>query len=413
LLADASIIKKTYYKPSVLVLCTTFTVVFVWAAWSSGRAAVADLAYRENNLESLRRSVEIAPGNAVYRALLAEHLEGRGEDPKPQLVEVTRLTPLDSQYWIGRAFREEIEGRFDAAEALLKQAASVDNKASPRWALMNFYFRRGRDPEFWFWVTKALAMNDGSAPSVFRLAWEKSSDSAFILSHFPNRGDLMTQYYFFLAQTSRLAEGGEVVERAARLAPETAFPSLLQYCDAYSEKDTPRALAVWNTLCRRGALPFTPLDSKAGSIITNPDFAIDMTGQGFDWHAKVPDGVLLGQAGDPEKGVRVEMTGNQPEDCVLLTQVLPLSAGLKYEISWESLAGSAETVSGLMWEFGPSGGQMISEKVEGLAAPARGSLKIAAASDSGRLQLRYKRPLGSVRARGTIIVRGLRARVLP
>src|ERR1700722_16715147 len=82
------------------------------ATYWSTRFALADLLFQANDLSSLRRAVALAPGNARYRAILAEHMEGAGLDPSSQLEKATRLSPLQSPYWIRRGFQSESQHHY-------------------------------------------------------------------------------------------------------------------------------------------------------------------------------------------------------------------------------------------------------------------------------------------------------------
>jgi hypothetical protein len=277
---------------------------------------------------------------------------------------------------------------------------------------MNFYFRRGRDAEFWSWVTKALSMSDSSVNAIFRLAWERSDNNSFIASHIPDRPDLITEYFYFLAETNRLDQAGDIAARAVARAPETAFPAFISYCSRYAETATRQALSVWNTLCKRRALPFKPLDPPSGAILTNADYSLDPTERAFDWRPGNVDGVLL-ERGEAGSGIRLELSGNQPEDCTLLTQILPTARGKTYELAWTSNTGPAQTVAGLAWEVNDKDGTLARGAIAGEPSGAAGTLTFHSENDSVRLLLRYRRPLGSVRARGTVTISGLRTRVLP
>ena len=385
----------------------------IFVIWLSIQSARADLDYRENTLPSLRKAVAIAPENAAFRALLAEQLEAAGEDPQPQLVETTRLSPLESEYWIRRALQEELEGRDQQAETFLLQAAKVDVKSAPRWALMNFYFRHGRDAEFWASVTKALTINPGDVGAIFRLAWDRSQNGAFIFERIPHRPDLMVQYLDFLSRTDRLNDSDAVALQVAQ-SVTTPTGSLLAYCDRYAVSDSSRALPVWNVLCQRKLLPFGALNPAEGKIITNPDLAVDPSRRGFDWKLKSVDGIEV-ESGGAGAGFHVEMTGSQPEDAVIMEEPVPLAAGRTYLLSWESGSQSGESSPGLMWEIVDFGSALppSSAAISGTGSPQTGTFAFRAASDTARLRLRYQRPLGTVRAKGTVVIRGLRAAVQP
>lgn len=410
LLPIASTIKEIYYIPALRLAGGCLAVVFLLAAWSSGIAAVADLEKTKNTQESLQKAVELAPDNAAFRVLLAEHVEGSGRDPKPQLIEAMRLSRLDSQYMVRRAFRSEIENDFATTEALLLEAARIDKKAAPRWALMNFYFRRGRDPEFWAWFTKALLMSRGEVDAIFRLGWSISQDSELILSHIPNQPDLMRQYYGYLANTNRLDDAGPVAVRVATALAAQEQDLMLAYCDRYAEGDPRRALPVWNALATHGGTSFRPLNPETGNILTNETFATEPSRRGFDWAMPNVDGVTSERVPDM-KAIRFTFSGDQPEVCDLLEQRIPLSPEKTYEIRWRAEVSSESPVTGLFWEIEEAGsGRSVSGPVPG--SGDGGQLQFRASGRSGTLRLRHKRLPGTRRAVGTITIRNLEGRLV-
>ena len=412
MLSNASIFKQRYFAGILQrivggVLLLTFGVT----ACRSFVAARADLSYQKNTPESIRRALDLAPGNAVYLALWAEISEAAGHDPGPYLADLTNLTPLESQYWIRRAFHAEVRGEYARTEEYLMTAARVDHKASPRWALMNFYFRRGRTEDFWRWVTRALEMSRGDVSAIFRLAWEESRDGALIARHIPPRDDLRLSYLEFLVQSDRLDDAGDIPGKVADTASPAAIPLLLVYCDRYASLDPGRALVVWNRLCEKKVIPFKPLNPAIGAIITNGDIETDPSEHGFDWRAQAVDGVTVSQT-DGSGGFRIEFSGNQPEDCVLLSQPLPLTPRVKYNVTWESGTAGTEEVAGLLWEVAEIGQPATVASISGEHGFSTGHMAFVAAGNGGELRLRYRRPSGFVRTRGTIAIRGLKAEVI-
>ena len=146
--------------------------------WAGG------LAYT-NTPDSVAHAAQVEPGNATYHGLLAEHQEAASKDPKPELTIATHLSPRESRYWARQAFRAEVEGNFDAAVKHLTQAADVDRTFAPRWALANFYLRRGQTEEFWVWIGKSLEMAPPDPEAVFQLAWSVSQDGEKIRGLLP------------------------------------------------------------------------------------------------------------------------------------------------------------------------------------------------------------------------------------
>lgn len=387
---------------------------FCWCMWSSGVAAIADYNEQLNTPESVRKSVELAPDNAAFRALLAESIEGLGMDPKPQLVEAMRLSPLDSQYVIRRAFRAEIEGDFAATEALLLEAARRDHKANPRWALMNFYFRRGREADFWQWFSKTISVSLGGTEAVFRLGWNMSQNSEVVLSHVPNDPQSMRQYLWYLAMNNQLDDAGTVAVRVARSGPSDQLPLLLDYCERYAEGNSRRAVAVWNALTQSKAIPYRPLNPDTGDILTNADFAFEhlpaeRSHLVFDWNVVSVDGVSNERLPD-SKAIRFDLSGDEPETCELLEQRVPLSPGKSYAIDWQAETSNDTPITGLFWQVTEPGPDPH-EATAPVRSGETGSLVFTAKGQSAMLHLKYARAPGTKRASGSITIRNLHGRL--
>jgi len=62
-----------------------------------------------------------------------------------------------------------MEGRLQEAERCLLEAARRSRKYEPRWALTNFYFRRGRAEEFRRWAGEAVKISYGDLTPLFDL----------------------------------------------------------------------------------------------------------------------------------------------------------------------------------------------------------------------------------------------------
>lgn len=375
--------------------------------WQSVYVAIADNLYGMDTPESLRKAVELEPGNAAYHALLAEHLESAGEDPKPQLRAAVQLNPLDSLNLMRAAVRAETEQDYAAAEQYLKRAAAVDNKFVPRWALVNYYFRRGNEADFWAWTGRALEMSSpGDFTGIFRLAWEQSANPAVIFAHIPQQNKILQQYLLFLIQTQRIDAAVAVARRCAQLADQTDVPLLLDFCERALKPHSEAAVDIWNELSARKLIPFARLDPARGIIVTNKDFIVSAAPRAFDWQIPAVEGVFVSQADDGH-GISVHLSGSEPEDCTILMQQVPLVPGKQYRFGYE-YSSSGQSGAGLQWELTSENGILAASSD---AAPDTewkpGSVTFTANQTSGTLVLRYHRPAGSVRAEGTILFRRL------
>jgi tetratricopeptide (TPR) repeat protein len=176
-----------------MMLCGT--VILIWYSVVQARA---DIAFRKNDIAEAQEAVRLAPGNASYHALLAELLEASGANPDSELKVATDLSPSESRYWIRRAFRAEVEQQYDDSERFLKDAYRVDRGFDPRWALMNYYFRRGRFSEFWKSGAEAFAMSYGDPTPIFRLCLAANNDPIYTRQILPERREILVSFFGYL-----------------------------------------------------------------------------------------------------------------------------------------------------------------------------------------------------------------------
>ena len=375
--------------------------------WSI-QAAVADSLYRRNTPESLQASVSLAPGSALSHRLLAEHLEGMGRDPDAEFTAAASLSPRDSQYWIRLGFRAEVEGNNSLAENYLMRAAAVDRMFNPRWALVNYYFRRAAADSFWLWSERALEMSYGDATPLFRLWWEETQDEDLIEKHLTGNRDIRVKYLSFLAANNRLDRAGQLARQVAQFIDSPDVPRLVDYCERVATSDSPSAVAVWNTLSARKLTPYARLDPAKGAIVTNGDFAIQGTPQGFDWRFPPFDGVSIAPAAD-SPGIVVRMSGDEPEDCTPLLQTIPVVPGARYRIAWEYRLPDAEGISGLRWEIGDTASPDLTPE----KGWKTGELVFESGTRSSvNLLLHYKRPFAATRAEGSVAIRHVTSKVI-
>jgi tetratricopeptide (TPR) repeat protein len=388
--------------------------ILIFASCWSVRFALADYFYTENTISSLTEAVALAGGDAEYRALLAEHLEGVGTDPDPLFLRAAALSPEDSRYWIRLGFSAETKGNYQKAEQYLLKGASVNRKFDPAWALMNFYFRRDEAAQFWIWADKALAMSYGDASAIFRLMWDMSDDARLIRSHVLPRRDLLAGYLYFLELNRHPEAARDVASDLASVGDAGDVQFLMQYCDQALAFDPAAALEVWNTMCRRKLLALPELNPARGAIVADPEFSLFPSTPGFGWRFTVPDGVTVAPAPD-RRGIRIDFSANQPEDCVLIYTELPVQANSRYQLHYNSSYESGASISGLSWEVSSSlSGVPVVASADFPAGSGPGTVDFETHAEIPvRLQLRYRRPLGSVRARGAVIVESVRSELAP
>ena len=380
-------------------------------AYYSILSALADVSFRENNLAALRIAVALVPANAAYHALLAEHQEAAGENPDRELEIATELSPRESRYWVRRSFRAEIERNYADSEKFLVTATRVDRGFDPRWALMNFYFRRGRTPEFWKAAKEALEMSYDDLSPIFRLCLATNDDPQATRLVLPARRGILRAFFVWLIQNRPVESSKALADELASSSGPEDLPALADYCDRQLGRDNESALAVWNTLCRRKLLPFRELAPGNGLVVTNGNFSAEPSNRGFDWRFGADQFAVMSRP-DGDKGISIDINGRQPDRLILLEEDIPLSPGRKYAVTVDYDLAGDQSDSGLhlLVAGGPAGETNTDDPIATSAVFStqdQGTERItfqALKREVARLQLEYRRTAGTIRWKGAVRV---------
>jgi len=392
---------------SLLTLCCLAAL-----AGYAALLATADAEFRQNTLISVRKSVHLMPSNASYHALLAEILEENGSSPDAELKTASLLSPHESRYWIRRAFRAEVEQKYDESQRLLTEASRVDRGFDPRWALMNYYFRRNNLTEFWKSAKAALEMSYGDLDPLFRLCLSANPDPSFTAQMLPPRRTVLLAFFTYLLQHNMTESTGQMAAQLASSAGTDDVPLLLNYCDREMGHDDPSSLSVWNRLCERRLVDFSELDPDRGKIVTNPDLVAGSLRDGFDWKYGVTADIAASPL-DTGQGISFEVTGFQPDSVVLLEQEIPLTPGRQYAVNYEYRVIGERPDSGLQWivrrsqgnDTGGTPPRAVSSPLSGSEWHTEHLLFSSDRLDAGRLVLIYRRSPGTLRWKGTVQLR--------
>jgi tetratricopeptide (TPR) repeat protein len=298
------------------------------------------------------------PNNTEYLSLTALQMEYEGSDSTAILQRIAQLNPTASAPRIRLGLAAEQKGDLPAAERWLRAAYDVDHQFEPRWTLANFYLRQNRPEDFWTWIRSALEMSYGDRTPAFDLCWRMSNDARTIQNAIPPHA--AAPYLAYV-----LSRHPEAVAGAALRVNDTGL--LLAATDTllegarYSE-----AVAVWKHAGRTG--PRSIAESSSG--------------HGFDWRETKVEGVTHSTL-DAARGHRIRFSGRQAEAAEILRQFAGgLNPGARYRIAVKS---SGDSIPGLEW-------RMNGVRTQDFRA-----------TDSVVLvSLWYQRPLGEVRAEGSI-----------
>jgi hypothetical protein len=377
----------------------TLGLAIYWAA----RLAWADRLYRIGTPAAVAQARRMAPGNAAY-------FQGDARD-RPALERAVAKNPRYAQGWIELGLLAEVGGDLPRAEQCLLAAAAVDNTYEPRWSLANYYFRRADWENFWTWTRRTAEMADYDPTPLFRLCWKASQDPAVILARaIPDRPGSLARYLSFLLTNEKFEQAGPVAERLLAQSTLESVPLLVLYCDRLiGARRLDTAVRCWNTLCRRGLLPYPALEPRLGLALTNGDFTTPPRAAGFDWRVSPAGGISIIPAGTPP-ALRISFSGDQPEQCDLLAQVLPVEPSRSHRLRYSWKTAGMPDPPGLTWYVTDlaTGKELASGAVEISDADwSQGRLDFPGPMGAAgvRLALQYRRANGTVRAEGTLWLR--------
>jgi tetratricopeptide (TPR) repeat protein len=395
---------------SAAAMLATFLVMSVWSI----RMALADYRFRQETLRGTQAALRLEPDSADYYVRLAAIIQESNPAKSTEALErAVALNPRDSQSWVELGLRAEASGDLAAAERSLLRAASVDKQYLPSWSLANYYFRRGDAEQFWFWAHAATGMAYGDQSPLFTLCWKLTDDGALIAQKLDIRKpDLEANYLAYLNWHNLI---GPMTQSAARLLAwnrESDAPVLLAACDRLIADDrASEAVRIWNRLAELHRIPHSVLAPDSGRSLTDGDFTILPTSQGFDWRLPAVDGVTT-LLDERPAGLRISFSGRQPENCDVLTQFLPAAESSNYELRFLYRTSGIDPGTGLAWRITDLNGARILAQGESLASESdkdgRLPFKTPAGSRLVRLTLTYRRALGTTRIEGFIDLRNLR-----
>jgi tetratricopeptide (TPR) repeat protein len=393
-------------------MVAAFTVASFWSL----RMALADHWFRQQTVPGTQEALTLEPGNAAYYVRLAALTQDSDPARSTQALQrAVALNPWDSVAWVELGLRAEADADLAGAERSLLRAASVDQQYFPKWSLANYYYRRGNADKFWLWAREAAQMAYGDLTPLFVLCWNVTNDGALIARELDIRNaDLEANYLAYLtSQNQNQTEA--MTEAATRLLAwnrEADAPVLLTACDRLIADDRAQpAIQIWNQLAELRRIPYAVLAPASGRSLTDGDFTVSPTSQGFAW--RLPDAAGVTTLLDEQPaGLRISFSGRQPENCDVLTQILPVMESSPYELRYWYRTSGIEPETGLGWRITDLPGSSVIAQGKSLASESEKEAGLPFTTPAGsrlvRLTLNYRRALGTTRIEGFLILRKLR-----
>lgn len=393
-------------------------VFCVYAIQWSGRIATADLAASANTREGFARAIQLAPDDPELRmkeALFRANAED-STDADQDLRLAAKMNPLDSELMMTMGLRDEFQGNNAGAEAELRKAVEVDHQFKPAWTLANFYFRRQEPEKSLPLLEKVLNLEPlgFDTDPVFALIWtelegkDETATSRKVLEIVPDRGERRIQYLGYLVRAGKAdaaVDAWPVVLKSFDAKDAGEDEIAINFDDLLvKQRKIDAAVRVWNALVQKGVVKGGQLDVAKGLSIADPEFQFSDDGRAFSWgRAEVP-GIYASRI---SSGMRLEISGNEPENFVLLRVTAPVEPKRLYHLRW-SADGSALASPhdpGFVFDvaFDPSETKAW-VTCDPMLASEKAQCDFATPEDQNSVQirLRYTRANGTVRANGVL-----------
>ncbi len=370
-------------------------VFFAGAALVAIQFAVAETFARQDTAESTTKAL------AIQGRVPSSELELRLSELDPahaqqRLEAAIRSNPRSSAAWISLGLLEEPDHPLTAEQSLL-HAASVDRGYLPSWTLANFYFRTRNRDRFWEWANRAATLSYDDLRPLLQLADQFEPSPTPLFAHFKDTRRLRLAYLDFLIGENRL-DAAQEVARTLRGAPEND-PYLIDLADRQLRVgNTAAALELWNAA---SGLP--PIGPSTGKILTNGDLARSPSNLGFDWRFGQGEGIA--ENWRPFQLV-FQLSGAQPEACVLLKQTIPLD-DRHFRLLFDYVT-TAPAPTSIHWSLDEQEGPPIEPSPQW----RQGAFELPPRSGLHELRLFYRRQPGTIRTPGQIEIRKLQLEVL-
>lgn len=399
-----------------LSLRLPLVVLALAACFYSATVARAIHLAQSSNPASIRRAIQLIPFNPDFLLKLDSALP----QSSPQLLrQALALNPFQSEAWIRLGLDAEMRRRNSSqAETWYRKAAEMDRMYLPQATLANFYARQQDAGKFFEAAQRALALTPYDSRPILAEASMLARNPDEVLAILPDRPHVLFDYLNLLLANGNVEQMPVVALRAASYRPGSVVgpPGLADTWrdELGSAEDRllqlarrEHAIQIWTAMRRQGwvSTPAPSLSSPipAGSL-HEPAF-----GHGFGWLRPQVTGVLSDQF--PSLGkLTFSFDGTEPETCRLLQRFIPVDGAKTYNFNWEAESLDLQGSSGLRWRVYPVLPEDDKDRVL-LSSPEllkngqpNGSWQFVTPAGwrVALVTLEYERPLGQVRAEGSI-----------
>ena len=297
-----------------------------------------ELLFLKGEKDGAAIAASVTGENAGYaRALGAVYLEEHGPADLQKAQRLFResisLDPMDPDAWLWLARLYQARGSKTQAESAVKNALAK-SAGSPGviWdagvLLMQMDDAAAGIAQF----RKYILMEPRQQRKVYGICLSLGLPPDYMQhSLVPAEGPYLRQWLYFLMQAGQREAAGRAWEKLARLGAPTEG-DYLKYCDfLITNGNETGALAIWNQLYSRSNAELKP------GRIWDGNFGQPVTNKGFGWRIGQAPGVRIFLDGDIKMAGQYSLSasfdGSSNPDISLASQIVPVEAGHRYEVS--------------------------------------------------------------------------------
>ena len=289
-----------------------------------------------SDVQGAKHAVEILPTNPDARTRLAEMLWIAEQDEDHAADQFTRTLELDPYNCYGLLEFATLErGRMnlDHARQLLHAASDCD-RFNPKFqqSVITELYVLGETNLARVDLRRVLATGPHFRDALIRVALSNESDIHHVLALLPATQSAYEELLFIVIGKNDAGMIDDILVQGSTSGLRFTSRALLLAAEALLADQRPyEAAAAWNTLVRSYS-EFAGYAASPPNLVTNPTFALPITGQGLDWHISTPSGVSITQSVPSGLTLSFHLAHLQG---VSVFQTIPALSNQRYSVSVE------------------------------------------------------------------------------
>lgn len=318
-----------------LLITSLAIVACVLGTWFTGRAALAQLLVRAATTfrspplanEAVRFNRRDAEAHYTRAALM--RASGAAPESVAAFEQAVALRPRDYYLWLELGMAREESGDASGALAALNNAVQLaPYYAQPRWQRGNLLLRLNRYEEAFGDLRLAANSNPELTPSLLDLAWGVSRNDVALAQQLAGATSpkLQVALALYLARRGHSEKALEVFSSIESVPEEDRRELVKRLIAANAFDEAFRVSAV------------DPGSAIKGSVYDGGfEGVLSLEEAGFGWRIpRAVSAVQLSQSTEAphsgSKSLQVDFAGQSGSDWVLLSQLVPVEPGSRYEL---------------------------------------------------------------------------------